>query len=167
MGRLLKILFAIALFVFLPLSVGRAEELGMLNLDDAAALGTTIENDAMVKAEGQGSIKISAKGPVIICLGEVSGLDVDNAQLIYQARVKSENLVGNAFLEMWCEVNGGQYFSRGMNSAVTGNMDWTTVQTPFLLQKGQKGTKVTLNLVINGAGTVWVDDIHVTKEALK
>ena len=40
------------------------------------------------------------------------------------------------------------------------------MQTPFLLQPGQKPGKVTLNLVVNGKGTVWIDDVVLSKEPL-
>jgi hypothetical protein len=97
----------------------------------------------------------------------VKQLNVENTQLIYRAKVKSEKLEGTAFLEMWCDVGGSQYFSRGMNSVVTGTIDWRTLQTPFFLKKGQSAQKATLNIVINGKGTVWVDDVHLLKEPLK
>jgi len=145
----------------------QADTLGELALDDASSLGTTVSTDLTTKQEGNGSIKISTVWPTTICLGEVQGLNVENARIIYRARVKSENLAGNAFLEMWCHVGGGQYFSRGMNSVVTGTMDWVTLETPFFLQKGQRGEKATLNIVINGKGTVWVDDVRLVKEPLK
>jgi hypothetical protein len=45
--------------------------------------------------------------------------------------------------------------------------DWKIIQTPFLFQKGQKPDKVTLTLVINGKGTVWIDNIILSKEPLK
>jgi len=143
-----------------------AQELKKLNLDDASAIGTTIQTDTQVKAEGKGSIKITTRWPTTICLGEVAGLEVENAKLVYKAKVKSD-LEGTAFLEMWAHVGGGQYFSRGMNDVVTQKTDWKTIQTPFLFQKGQKPDKVTLNLVINGRGTVWIDDIVLSKEPLK
>ena len=54
-----------------------------------------------------------------------------------------------------------------MNDAVSQKSDWKTIQTPFMFQKGQKPDKVTLNLVINGKGTVWIDDIVLSKEPLK
>ena len=54
-----------------------------------------------------------------------------------------------------------------MNDVVQGKSDWKGIQTPFMFQKGQKPTKVTLNIVINGQGTVWVDDIVLSKEPLK
>jgi hypothetical protein len=137
-----------------------------LNLDDASAIGTTIQTDTQVKAEGKSSIKITTQWPTTICLGEVKGLDIEGAKLVYKAKVKSD-LEGTAFLEMWAHVGGGQYFSRGMNDAVKGKTDWKIIQTPFLFQKGQKPDKVTLNVVINGKGTVWIDDIVLSKELLK
>jgi hypothetical protein len=142
-------------------------ELKKLSLDDASVLGTTITTDTNVKSEGNGSIRISTLWPTTICLSEVSGLDVENTTLIYQAKVKSEKLEGTAFLEMWCYVGSRQYFSRGLNSAVTDTLDWKTLQTPFMLQAGQKAEKVTLNIVINGKGTIWIDGISLFKTPLK
>jgi hypothetical protein len=50
---------------------------------------------------------------------------------------------------------------------VSQKTDWKTIQTPFMFQKGQKPEKVTLNLIINGKGTVWIDDVVLSKERLK
>jgi len=143
-----------------------AEDLKRLKLDDASAIGTTIQTDTQVKAEGKGSIKVTTRWPTTICLGEVTGLNVENAKLVYKAKVKSD-LDGTAFLEMWAHLGGGQYFSRGMNDVVAQKTDWKVIQTPFLFQKGQKPDRVTLNLIINGKGTVWIDDIVLSKEPLK
>jgi hypothetical protein len=152
----------IGLFICTPC---KADDVKKLSLDDIATLGLTIQNDASVKVEGNGSIKISTLWPITICLGEVTGLDVENAKLIYSADVKSQ-LEGAALLEMWVHVGGGQYFSRGLNSTVTGNSGWKPIQTPFMLQKGQRPDKVTLNLIVNGKGTVWIDNIVLSKEPL-
>ncbi len=142
-----------------------AQDLKKLNLDDAAAIGLRIQTDSKVKVEGNGSIRITTLWPTTVCLGEVTGLNVENAKLVYKAKVKSD-LEGTAFLEMWAHVGGGQYFSKGMNDAVSQKTEWKTLQTPFLFQKGQKPDKLTLNIVINGKGTVWVDDIILSKEPL-
>jgi len=147
-------------------STAYGEELKKLNLDDASAIGTSIQTDTQIKTEGKGSIKITTQWPTTICLGEVIGLNVENAKLLYTAKVKSD-LDGSAFLELWAHVGGGQYFSRGMNDVVSQKTDWKLIQTPFLFQKGQRPDKVTLNLVINGKGTVWIDDIVLSKEPLK
>jgi len=162
----LRVYIFFALLSFASVS-GQATELTRLSLDDITSLGTTLNQDPEVKVEGSGSIKISTLWPTTICLGEVQELDVENAQIIYRAKVKSEKLEGTAFLEMWCHVGGGQYYSRGMNSVVGGTMDWRTLQTPFFLQPGQSVKKATLNVVINGKGTIWIDDVHLLKEPLQ
>jgi hypothetical protein len=155
----------IALWVLIA-SSAHSEELKKLSLDDASTIGTTIQSDTRIKAEGKGSIKITTQWPTTICLGEVANLNVENAKLWYKAKVKSD-LDGVAFLEMWAHVGGRQYFSRGMNDVVSQKTDWKTIQTPFLFQKGERPDKVTLNLVIKGKGTVWIDDIVLSKEPLK
>jgi hypothetical protein len=157
------LIFALLTFVA---TLAAAEELKKLSLDDASVIGTTIQTDTQVKAEGKGSIKITTQWPTTICLGEVASLDVENSKLVYKAKVKSD-LEGTAFLELWAHVGGGQYFSRGMNDVVSRKTDWKIIQTPFLFEKGQRPEKVTLNLVINGRGTVWIDDIVLSKESLQ
>jgi hypothetical protein len=136
-------------------------------LDEVASLGTSVAMDSEVKLEGNPSIRISTLGPTTICLAEVSGLNVENAKLVYEAKVRSEALEGTAFLEMWCHVVGGHYVSRGMNSVISSTAEWVKLQTPFSLQPGQKVEKAILSIVVNGKGTVWIDDMRLFKEPLK
>lgn len=116
--------------------------------------------------QGKASIKITTKWPTTVYLGEVDRLNIENTKLIYKADVKSD-LEGVAYLEMWAHVGGGQYFSKGLNDPIKGKSDWKSIQTPFIFQKGQKPDKITLNLVINGKGIVWIDSIVLSKEPLK
>ena len=162
MSSTLKVLPAIICLFLLAYTPCFAEDLIKLNLDDVSSLGLTIEGDDQVKVEGRGSIKISTRHPTTVCLGEVTGLDLENSTLNYSARVKSQ-LNGTALLEMWVQVDGGRYFSRGLNSTIKGNSDWQLIQTPFIFQKGQNPDRITLNLIINGTGTIWVDDIVLSK----
>ncbi len=166
MRHRVRFLTAWAVFFFLSGMAASAEDLKKLNLDDASSLGLKIQTDSQVKVEGSGSIRVTTAWPTVVCLAEVKGLDVENAKLVYRAKVKT-TLEGEAFLEMWAHVGGGQYFSRGMNDTAKGKSEWKSIQTPFLFQKGQKPEKVTLNLVINGKGTVWIDDVVLSKEPLK
>jgi hypothetical protein len=156
---------AVVIALFLSAGLARAEDLKRLSLDSPSSVSPKIESDAKVKVEGQSSIKITSRWPTTVCLDEVVGLDVENARLVYSAKVKTD-LDGAVFLEMWAHVGGGEYFSKGMNDLVTGESDWKTIRTPFIFQKGQRPDKVTLNLVINGKGTVWIDDIVLSKESL-
>ncbi len=139
-----------------------ADDLAKLDLDDASAIGTTIETDKSVKTQGEASVKITTQWPTTVCLGQVDAPDVENAKLIYTAQLKSR-LDGSAWLEMWVNVNGSEYFSKGVDNPVKGTTDWSARHIPFMFQKGQSPDKVTLNVVINGKGTVWVDDIVLSK----
>lgn len=165
-GKNMKSTFIALIILTLYATTTIADDLKKLSLDDASSLGTTIQTDSRVKTEGKASIKITTQHPTTICLGEVVDLDVENAKLIYKAKVRSE-LDGIAFLEMWAHVDGGWYFSKGMNDPIKGKSKWKLIQTPFMFQKDQKPDKVTLNLVIKGKGTVWIDDLTLSKAPLK
>lgn len=124
--------------------------------------------DRQVSSDGNGSLRISAKAPVTVRLFEIKGIDVENARLIYQARIRTKDMTGQVYLEMWCHFPGkGEFFSRGLQSALTGTVDWTTEETPFFLKKGENPDYVKLNLVVNGKGTAWIDDIRLFKGPLK
>jgi hypothetical protein len=72
-----RVFVGVALLSSLSLTLVQAAEVRKLSLDDSSSLGTTIVTDTETKSEGKGSIKISTLWPATICLGEVSGLDVD------------------------------------------------------------------------------------------
>lgn len=165
-GSAMKCMFVTVTVLVLICSLAPADDLKRIDLDDAAKLGTTIETDRRVKIEGDGSVRITTKHPTTICIGQVTGLDIENAKLVYKASVKSD-LDGRAFLEMWASVGRGRYFSKGMNDPIEGKSDWKRIRTPFIFQRGQNPKKVTLNLVIDGIGIVWIDDIVLSKVSLK
>jgi len=107
------------------------------------------------------------RNPITVPLFEITDVGVENATLIYQASLQSENLDGKAFLEMWVRLPGkGEFFSRGLDHPITGTMSWMTVATPFFLQAGQMPDLIRLNLVVQGKGRVWIDDVHLIRGSL-
>jgi len=127
-----------------------------------------VQFDREVSSDGNGSLKIIATEPTVVRLFELGDIDIENARLIYQAKVRTEGVEGQVFLEMWCHFPGkGEFFSRGLQTPLTGTTNWTTEETPFFLKKGENPDNVKLNLVINGKGTAWIDDIRVLKGPLQ
>ena len=127
-----------------------------------------VQIDKEISSDGNGSLRITAKEPIVVRLFEVGDIDLENARLIYQAKVRMEGVEGQVYLEMWCHSPGkGEFFSRGLQTPLTGTTDWTTEETPFFLKKGENPDNVKLNLVINGKGTVWIDDIRLLKGPLR
>ena len=133
------------------------------NLNETVAQ-SGIQFDKAVSSDGNGSIKIEASGPIVISLYNIDDVRIDDTQLIYEAKIKSENINGQAYLEMWCVFKDkGEFFSRGFDSAVTGTSDWKTIKTVFFLKKNEMPDQIKLNVVINGVGIVWRDDIRLSK----
>lgn len=131
---------------------------------DGLITQNNIEIDNAISKDGKGSLKITANEPTVINLYETGDIDVEDAQILYQATLRTENVTGQVYLEMWCSMpNMGEFFSRALHAPLSGNNDWTMQQTSFLLQKGQNPDNIKLNLVINGTGTVWIDDIKLVK----
>jgi hypothetical protein len=65
---------------------------------------------------------------------------------------------------MWCEFPGkGEYFSRALHAPLTGSNEWTTQETPFFLKEGENPNRVKLNVVVEGGGTVWIDDVVLAR----
>jgi len=124
--------------------------------------------DKTVSSDQNGSLKITAAKPVTIKLFETGDIDVEDARITFSAKVKTQDLTGKVYLEMWCNFKGrGEFFSRGLHSVVTGTADWSAMKTPFFLNKGENPDNIKLNLVIEGKGVVWIDDIHLYKGPLK
>ncbi len=123
--------------------------------------------DATTSSDGKGSVKIVAGKSMTVRLYDVDSIDIEKARLVYRARVRTENVTGQVFLEMWCRFPGkGEYFSRALDQALSGTVGWTTLEAPFILQAGQTPDLVQLNVVVDGTGTVWVDDIDLVREDL-
>lgn len=128
---------------------------------------TGVELDKAVSSDGNGSLRIAVTQPTTVSLFELGDLDVENARLVYQAKLRTENLAGQAYLEMLCQFPGkGEFFSRALQTPLSGTTDWTAQETPFFLKTGENPNNVKLNLVINGSGTLWIDDIRVLKGPL-
>lgn len=121
-----------------------------------------------VSKDGHGCIRIEVDEAKYVRLYEIDNIDLEYARLKYKAEIKTKNFAGHTFLEMWCFFEGkGRFFSRGLDSTLSGTNDWTTLETVFLLRKGENPDKVELDLVINGTGgTIWVDAIRIEKAKL-
>ncbi len=124
--------------------------------------------DKEVTSDGGGSLRVEATDPTVVRLFEITDINVDNARLLYQASLRSNGLDGKAYLEMWCRLPGkGQFFSRGLETPIMGTTEWISEEIPFVLEKGEKPDRVKLNLVIDGKGIVWIDDVRLLKEPLR
>jgi hypothetical protein len=167
----------LAILVFLEAAAGwscrrkpeKPLEIKHFPLNDLEGILTQsgVKLDTNISSDAKGSIRVRTKKTTTVRLFEVRGLNIENARLTYQAKLRTEKVSGKAYLEMWCHFPGrGEYFSRGLQTPLAGTTEWTTEEIHFFLKEDEKTDYVKLNLVIEGSGTVWVDDIHILKTAL-
>jgi hypothetical protein len=170
--RITHLTFFLSVALFISCHSNSSEETTVIKQFPVDTLDNVITKsgvqiDTKVSSDGKGSLRISAAKPTVVRLFEIDDIDVENATLIYRAKLKTENVVGKAYLEMWCHFPGkGEFFSRGLTTPLTGTTDWTTEETPFFLKKGGKADYVKLNLVVDGTGTAWIDDISLLRAPL-
>ncbi|MFO7889976.1 MAG: hypothetical protein R6V04_06520 [bacterium] len=120
--------------------------------------------DTTVTSDGKGSLKVTTNKPTTVRLYETGDIEVEDTKLFYQAKLRTENVEGQVYIEMYCHFPGqGEFFSRAQRSSLSGTNNWTSQETPFILKKGQNPDNIKINLVIKGKGTVWIDDIRLLK----
>jgi len=128
--------------------------------------GVTIDKN--ITSDGNGSLLVSVSEPTTVHLYETGNIDIESSRLFYQAKLRTEDVEGQVFIEMWCHFPGkGEFFSRSLQSPLSGTNEWTTLETPFILNKGENPDNVKINLVVNGKGKVWIDDIHLIQAPIK
>jgi len=116
----------------------------------------------------QDAWRVSFAEQQTIRLFEVADPGVEQCVLTYRAQLKTENVQGRAYLEMWCRVPGrGEFFSKGLHNAVNGTNDWASYEIPFYLKRGQRPDLVKLNLVVEGSGTMWIKGVQLLQTLLK
>lgn len=170
--RLLVIVTTAVFIWFLSCSGPDREVKELAGFSCNTLLGLVSQTGVMIDGEttsdGDGSLRVTAEEPTTVRLFVVDDPDVEDARLIYRAKLRSENIEGKAYLEMWCRFPGrGEFFSRGLDTPLTGTTDWVTEETHFFLKMGENPDEVKLNLVIDGTGTVWIDDIRLLRGPLE
>jgi len=156
---------AITTLILLAALSGLGAERNASALKTFSASDSTISKD--LKLTDDKAWLADCTKPQVIRLFEIADPGVEQCMITYRARLKSEGLDGQAYLEMWCRFPGkGEFFSRGLDAPVSGSNDWASYQTPFFLKKGEKPDLIKLNLVVKGTGKIWVKDVEVLKDRL-
>jgi len=129
---------------------------------------TKVAVDGAISHDGAGCFRITATEPTTVRLFETGDPGVSGGRLTYQAMMRAKDIKGKAYLEMWCQFSGeGEFFSRDLQTPLTGTVDWSSEETPFFLKQGEAPTNIKLNLVIEESGTVWIDAIQLLHAPLK
>ena len=145
---------------------GGPRELAAYPLDSLEEILDSDEDlaiDHEIHTDGRASLRVTAARPRVVRLFALENPGVDDCLLVWRARLRCEALRRRVFLETWVRLPGtDEYFGRGLESAIGRTTDWREAQAIFRLEKGQVPDRVRLNLVIEGEGKVWIDDVRLT-----
>ncbi|GAB4272993.1 MAG: hypothetical protein Kow0029_12180 [Candidatus Rifleibacteriota bacterium] len=158
-GVIFAILLNIALQSFLS-----AQEILAIPLDSLNEVSPKIELDSECKVEGNNSIKITAVTPCRVTIHKIDGMGRDNFNLKTYLMIKTELEEGTVILETLVKVKGGIYFSRALDQKVCGSSDWKQIYTNFRFKKDESPDEVLVNLIIEGRGIVWADELKFVSE---
>jgi len=114
-----------------------------------------------ISHDGRGSLEIRCAQPGIYRLFRVNKPPIEGVTLIYKAFVRSRELQGEAMLEMRVKIHDKLYYSRGKLKKISGTSEFTELDTLFFLKRDHLPDFIQLNVVVNGTGTIWVDDIRL------
>ncbi len=170
MKRSLLVLAVAALVVWMGCSkkVEPPKEIQFFNcdtLDGVLTEGVAVV-DTQNPAEGTGSLKIASAQPVTLPLFEIK-LPGDGAKFTLQYKMKVKDYSGDAYGQMDFNYgSGGKQSPNNYPSAMGGTSDWQQREISYTVQRGQKVSSIVFSLILNGSGTVWVDDVHLIRAPL-
>src|SRR6266536_5040836 len=112
----------------------------------------------------EGGWRIEARAAGSVRLFEVPEPGVEQCLLTYRAELKTAEVEGGAYLEMWCRFPGaGEFFSKGIHQKATGTTGWASHEVPFRLKAGQRPDLIRLNVAFDGPGTVWLRKVELQR----
>lgn len=139
-------------------------EIAHFPLNDAGVpSGADAVFDPAVSQDGGGSLRVDSVRGGRLRLYELQEMGEIQGFIVYTGFLRSRALDGQAMLEMWCRpAEGEAAFVRGAATAVAGDSDWTPQEIRFSRSELCRApVSVELNVLIQGEGTVWIDDLRL------
>jgi len=125
----------------------------------------TIEASDVV---GAGSIAVVRGGEqkTSTTVAIVENPAITTTRYVVRGRVKYDNVTGPGYLEMLNRIDDQEYFSRtlgefGTVKNLSGSSDWRDFELPFYSEPGKLPTRLTINVVLPGQGTVSLDRMEL------
>jgi hypothetical protein len=123
--------------------------------------------DRATSFDGNGSLGIQTLGDSTFLLyalegAALTGAKLENAQISYQARLRTDALEGEARIELGVRIAGGATYRAVPDMpALRGSTDWVMQEANFWSGPGERPDGIFLMLAVKGAGRVWIDRLKV------
>ena len=122
----------------------------------------------------EGALLVDSEGRSEVILFVLDGAELGEKRLTYSAKMSSEGLVatedtrGIAYLELTALFpDGEELIARGPRVPLTGTTEWRPANTVLYVDKGTSPESVTLSLIVEGRGKVWIEDVKLLHRPLR
>jgi len=122
------------------------------------------------RIESDGSLSVQGgKGQTTTSLLILDKPKVPSHHYRLVGKIKYDNVAGDGYVEMWNKIaDKGDFFSKtlapsGPLGKVSGTSDWRELQLPFYSEPNLLPERLTINLVLPGAGKVWITPLTLEK----
>lgn len=134
---------------------------------------TVVTGGVVSPSEGPGGapvleLRVPGSGPTSFHLVTIDHPPIAGPAYAVAGQVRYQGVEGQGYIEMWTVFPDGQrFFSRtvalqGPLAVLHGDSPWRPFQLPFNLSGGsQLPSRLEINLVLPGRGTVWLGPIHL------
>ena len=131
--------------------------------EGAVPQGADAVFDPEISRDGDGSLRLQTEHGGRLRLYALDDLGQVKGRLVFTGFLKSNDLRGAAFFEMQCRpTTGNSAFVRGVTGRVEKTSDWKPTQIGFSRPDlCSNPLSVELNVVVDGSGTVWIDDLRL------
>jgi hypothetical protein len=131
--------------------------------DDPERIRLAMDYD--ISSDGNGSLRIEADHRELVTLYVVhEERDISYRRLVYQAKVRTQDVQGPVFLVMQAGITPGPAGGMpviGIERAEAGSQDWTELEAFAGNPSNTRHFFSKLQIDIGGPGTVWVDDVRL------
>ena len=130
--------------------------------------GENVAFDREESADGGGSLRAESERPRTVRLYEIRNpRGLEGRLIVLTAQVKSVGVHGRVFPELWINAAGrNEVQARNPAGVIGKTRNWTPVRIEYRCEQGERPDLLRVNLVIDGFGRAWIDDIRITSEPL-
>jgi len=129
---------------------------------------------AQIDPESEDALLVNSQAKTEVKLFDIDGSGLGDKKLTYSARMRTQDLTatedtrGIAYLQMTVLFpDGEELVARGPRVPLSGTTDWRSADTVLYVDNGGDPQSINLDLIVDGAGKVWVQDVKLSNRPLR
>lgn len=174
MGKYASTLFTAIIGILILGSVISLADQEIVELPINSAQDIVSSGSVRIDPESENALLVNSDGKKEIELFDIEGTGLGDKKLTYSAVMRTKDLMstddtrGIAYLELTVLFpDGEELVARGPRVPLSGTTEWRSAETVLYVDKGGDPQNVSLDLIVDGAGKVWLQDLRLSTRPLR